>query len=639
MPIVYGPDGKQFRFPPGTPPEVIERELAKVYAPPSSGAEAAPTPRPFSGADLAQASAHGLFQGATFGFGDEIVAGLKSLIGGGSYRDNLQQMREEMERYRRELPALYGGGEVAGAALTAPFIPGGPLRGSSLLGAAGRGALQGAVAGGLAGAGHAEDDVVGSAARGAVAGSVLGGAIPPATRAAGKVGGMLLDLAPGLRQRLSVLPGVATPEERAAEIVMRDLQRDGLTVGDVDRWIAEARAAGKPAVVADAAGPNVRALADVAAKVPSAGVQYGPGLVDRWREQAARVHDDILALGGRNPNRYATVARLAAEKQFQLAPRYQQLMEQTRGIPVDDADILEILKTPAGRQAYARARRIAANEGITLPSITDAEGNVRTMPNLEVLDYVKRGFDDAIEAGKRGSLGSAEVHSMRTLREKLRDRLDALFPEYAKLRAEWAGKERVRELIEEGAEAVRKNLDPREVQQTIQGLRGNDVVWFRYGMMDELLSNIRSTSESRDIVKVLADNPHKREMLRLMFGDQRKFDQFMRRLGMEQAMGATYSAVMGNSKTAERMARMADMADSGAANWLTPQGLTDRLIRWARGRAAEQNAARVAELTLGEPGPAVQALLQYQDAIRRRGLQRLRLPATTSALAGGLLAQ
>jgi hypothetical protein len=112
-----------------------------------------------------------------------------------------------------------------------------------------------------------------------------------------------------------------------------------------------------------------------------------------------------------------------------------------------------------------------------------------------VLDYVKRGFDDAIEAGKRGSLGSAEVHSMGTLREKLRDRLDALFPEYAKLRAEWAGKERVRELIEEGAEAVRKNLDPREVQQTIQGLRGNDVVWFRYGMMDELLSNIRSTAQ------------------------------------------------------------------------------------------------------------------------------------------------
>src|SRR3546814_14811365 len=61
-----------------------------------------------------------------------------------------------------------------------------------------------------------------------------------------------------------------------------------------------------------------------------------------------------------------------------------------------------MLQTPAGRQALAQARTIAANEGRDPNALgfdLDMEGNVilTSSPSPQTIDLVKRGFDDVLE--------------------------------------------------------------------------------------------------------------------------------------------------------------------------------------------------------------------------------------------------
>ena len=65
----------------------------------------------------------GAEQGATFGFGNEINAGVQSLVGPGKYKDYLaKQIRADQEAVKRN-PNLYGVGQFAGAVAPA-LIPG-----------------------------------------------------------------------------------------------------------------------------------------------------------------------------------------------------------------------------------------------------------------------------------------------------------------------------------------------------------------------------------------------------------------------------------------------------------------------------------------------------------------------------------
>ena len=55
-----------------------------------------------------------LGQGASYSFGDEIEAGIKSREKGTSYEDELKLSREKLEKFRKTNPVLAYGSEIAG---------------------------------------------------------------------------------------------------------------------------------------------------------------------------------------------------------------------------------------------------------------------------------------------------------------------------------------------------------------------------------------------------------------------------------------------------------------------------------------------------------------------------------------------
>lgn len=125
-----------------------------------------------------EALLRGAAMGATMGFGDELEAGWKSLfpksLGGSPYRETRDKIRADEAVAREQHPYLYGGAEMAGAALPAAgmaLATGGTslapaMAKAALPIAAGQGAVQGA--------GYSNADSAGGLARDVGVGTGLG---------------------------------------------------------------------------------------------------------------------------------------------------------------------------------------------------------------------------------------------------------------------------------------------------------------------------------------------------------------------------------------------------------------------------------------------------------------------------------
>jgi len=143
-----------------------------------TGAEAAGAGESFGG---------GVDQGLTFGFSDEIAAGLGSLFDSRSYEQLVEAQRRVVEQRRISNPGMFIVGEIAGA-LPTIFIPvGGAAANAARAGTAGSairaGAKTGTAFGAVSGAGHDTggildriDGTAFGAVTGGIGGAVLAGA-------------------------------------------------------------------------------------------------------------------------------------------------------------------------------------------------------------------------------------------------------------------------------------------------------------------------------------------------------------------------------------------------------------------------------------------------------------------------------
>jgi hypothetical protein len=111
----------------------------------------------------AQAATRGFAKSATLGLVQYPQAGLKQLVNGGTFGENLSDLRAEEAQLAADHPVPYQGGSAAGTLLQAAGTGGG-----GLLGMVGRGAIQGGVSG------FTQNEDLGDAAAGAGVGAGLG---------------------------------------------------------------------------------------------------------------------------------------------------------------------------------------------------------------------------------------------------------------------------------------------------------------------------------------------------------------------------------------------------------------------------------------------------------------------------------
>lgn len=247
-----------------------------------------------------------ILQGATFGFGDELIggaAGLMSKAGGGeftsAYESTRDRAREGLENFRERNPIGSTALEIAGGIPTA-FIPlGAAARGARLGTKVARGALAGGVSGAAYGAGAADGDMAdraGGAAAGLATGATIGGAVPLVGRAIGK----------SIGSRAGAKAAPTTDElGRASQAFYQASEQQGLAINQsafanmATNMIADLNAAG----IDKGIQPKAFAAANRVISAANTGVSPTLKDIDLLRQLSVGIARDGLA--GKNEQRIA----------------------------------------------------------------------------------------------------------------------------------------------------------------------------------------------------------------------------------------------------------------------------------------------------------------------------------------------
>ena len=318
-------------------------------------------------------------QGASFGFADEIEAGVRSGFTGADYaqvRDSIRASNRAYEETNR------------GAALTAQVVGGLLTGGGAFAGATragvnaaraivpstarqiGRAIATGAGTGAIGGAGMSEATTAGGVASDALVGGALGAV----------TGGAIAGAAKGVpfaaKRTAALLTGQRTPAAvgSGAGRVLDAVQASGRSLDDVRASLAD----DPRALLAEKIGaPGVETLGSASRLGYEA-----PEITERLLD--ARASEEIPLLRRAVVENTAPVVSPKAYAQQKLVEAQEAakpLFERAlAGRSITDPKVVELLKRPTARKAYEEARRLAQDAGADMPSASSVLGEVEGAP-------------------------------------------------------------------------------------------------------------------------------------------------------------------------------------------------------------------------------------------------------------------
>lgn len=561
--------------------------------------------------------AAGAAQGATFGFGDEAAAALRTggrkltdLVGASpqaalfeflnpeysaesfkgvqeetgpkSYEEFIAQGREFNREAQQANPGAYLTGEI-GTGLAAGAGPARlAVKGTQTLRQAiPRLAGVGAAEGGVAGAGFSEADTLpefaGDVAAGTATGAILGAALP----AAGK--------------------GISTavqrfgPESIALRRVLQDLKDSGITPEQAQKTLD--------------ANPNM-ILADLSENLQQrlGGVAQAPGATP----QAARKLLEGRSIGQQqrfgslfskalNDTPVGEAAEAAVQRtRASAGPLYDAAYEAV--IPPNaQIAIAKLLERPAGKAALRKAQTLAKNEGVDI----DPDGPL----NVRTLDYVQRALRNNAEAVGRSSPGNARP--IKAIRTQLLEMVDSASPDFRAARRIAADEFANKDALELGKKVFTETTP--NLRRTLGDMAESEREHFRIGVFEKVADMMADKSKTADITRLFS-TPKREQALRLAFDNDALYAQFKRQLGNEQNMQATMAKALTGSPTASRQAFGQVGVREPTINPLTLAGRGVQALanRGMQGPAQTANTA-VGQALLGRnPQQLMQQLAQPQ---------------------------
>lgn len=536
---------------------------------------------------------------------------------------------------------LFGGGTLAKAAATVAKPGIRELSRQMAVTGAGLGALGGALGG------EGVEGRVAGAVGGATVGGLLGGLTPAA----------FLGTARGVQWANRFFRGDKDAGLRYLEEVLKAEQ---ITPSEITQQMQRAQDLGVPLRPADVRS-GLRGALGAATRAPSAARNQGleeirarqAGLTDRLTDAISRNLGPITNLRKQETD-LVEKARTAAEPLYKAAYR--------KPIPINTR-LQSILDTPAGRDALKRARTIAANErrnptkmGFILGE--NGEVTLGRTPSMQTLDYVKRGFDDELNALREPVTNKLRLdeggRAVLMLKNDFVQELDRVNPAYAKARAAWGGEISKKNAMLDGQNAVNYTAD--ELEYILSLKEPIEQEFFKLGYRKAISNRLESKGDFADTARDLLGTRQKRKALQTVFGESANFDDFTEAVANEALTVATFNELTGNSKTAERLFEALNYSDAlsgvpGASASLLrsdPGGL----IQAALGRMtkqAQQRTQSAADQTLMQtllaetPQTAMQELsrvgtMNAQQAAQRQRQAELAAGATAPATAiGGVL--
>lgn len=544
----------------------------------------------------------GMGKGASFGFADEIAAGIGS-AGENEYSDILGRLRDRDAALKEDRPVASALGEVVGAiGSTMATRAGIPLAaGASLPAKMVAGGLTGAAEGALYGFGTGEGGAGNRAKNAAFMGAVGGaagvaappilGAIGAAGRTAGNAIGSALNIPSDLRA------------SRVIETLMR---RAGMTADDLDAVIKQAQDEGQPYNVADALGQSgQRALSGVTRQPGEARQVVTDALRSRQDDQANRIGSfladalDAPDTGAARKAALTTARREAADAAYETA-------RMTAG-PVDVRGVLAVIDDRigpmqgsgiaddgiSGKLSRYRGRLAAkdpANSVIRGETGVSAGGGEKTAVELSDFNRIlllKQEVGDDIGAAVRAGRNN-EARELKKVQDALDAALEAASPGYRSANDDFAKASRVIGKIDEGAAAAGPRIRAADTGAKIAAMTPDEKAAFSAGYADPIMAKIEAAAPGVNKARGLMSEKAQAEL-----GWMAKDPELLRRrLERENRMFETNALAMGGSRTADNLADIADMQGLSSSvvgnvlsgRWGAAGGqILDRLLAGASG--------------------------------------------------------
>lgn len=504
--------------------------------------------------DFAKGATRAVGQGVTFGFGDNLEAGVRALSPDVTYKDALSNVRNEQAQFADKHPVVNFGAEVAGGLATGGALRSAAKKGLSMVAGklvpqaieGGVTALsnagtrlsnsalaQGAIAG--VGAGNAETlggDVL-NAGIGGVAGGILGSAI-------GKAGGTITEMAERARgtaaarkigqlgdQVQSTMVNAIPSTNPVGRLADKAVGKIGALMSDTPLGERAPTLAGRRAVTAlvnrmgqgkitpdvlnfaggnVAGGMNTASGATILDNMGVVGERTARGLrtvggeagemidnfaTTRQRNQVERM-TDALYNGKSIDDVVQMTDDFIKERGLQSTPLYEQFRAQP---PVYTPKLEDLFERPLFKKAMSKADEYQKNAGVKQAMVITPNGGTQKLYSPDYLDSVKKLLDDIIYKGKQpgeGGMGPGEMRQAKELREEFVQEVDRIVPYYKAARDAWAGPTALKGAMEDGIEAANSSVTPEALRKEFSSLSSSEQELFQRGYIDQLRQRLEN---------------------------------------------------------------------------------------------------------------------------------------------------
>lgn len=536
MPIfeIEGADGKIYEV--EAPDQVSAAQAFAKFQPPTVSAKATPSVEGgYSGAPEwtkpITSFGNGIVDAVTFGFGDELGAGVSALGSRifpwrdeATYDQELAKIRQDKKALAEQSPISNIAGQVTGGLAMASRLPGLMAPISSRMAASaplasrmGAGLAEGFGAGALYGFGSGEgtqDRVTNALTTGAVGGA-FGATVPAVTSA---VSGGYRNIADRLaRSKVARDAGVdpATANQVAAILAADD------SLGPVG--MANIQRAGPDAMAVDA-GQNAKTLLDTLMARGGGGSTLARRRIDERLAKAgqdlATVLDDTLG---------APQGILSAQRDIRGAARsgVRSAYEEAYSLPINYASekgqaVEEVISRIPNRiksSAIQKAneRMIAegrANQQLMANIADDGTVTFTEMPNVEQVDAIKKALDDIINDGTEfGGKMTSDAQLASKLKVQLRNALADAVPEYGAALRTAADPQSRQKAISIGYDILRPNTTRDQASIMLEGMTAPEKQAVAAGVrsyIDDAMANVKRTmaspdTDAREAAKAISD--------------------------------------------------------------------------------------------------------------------------------------
>ena len=605
-----------------------------------------------------------LGQGLAMGWGDELEARIRTLAGDETYEEELNMINDSYTQFSDDNPGAALMGEIGGgfiplaaSLVAAPFTGGASTAGTAAAAARSAGALnklrqlgttaakvmpkstigKGMVYGGGSGmvagvgSGNPGDRFEGGVV-GLLSGAILGAGIPLTARATGAAWRAFKERA---------IATESITDMGAIKRIFDAVTRVGGTVQDVVDQVAVDRRLNVPVTIGAASKPLAnttkgvrtasRGEADDIIELRMGQIQQGTKervikkITDETTDENYYLAEDVLQSRLRNN----------ASDVYDKAYAF--------GV-VDDPRINRLLGTKYFKQAYEEARDISdldieqlAAEGLDFSKINISEPGA--LPNVETLDYVKRGLDSMIKSAyKADGMSSAAAGKLNKLKKTFVDIIDEVtevdgVSDYRNARKVYAGDAEVLSALELGlSDFSLPSFAPEQVAKLLNDFSEAEKETFAIGAVRSMLNKITAPATDGNSAKKIIGSIDMGKKLRMLFPNMGPsgYDLLEAGLKRERQLYEFNNVILSGSQTASNQSAASNllqdtgMGEAAAGVIQASSGPTGFLAflagALARGKLPEKVQEKMAKMLMSESPDDVAAVVKALETYSKKAI-------------------